>query len=193
MKSNRKIKKVFNTQSYIYAIHEVGHFIVRSILRPNVIFSIKLEQLKDNQYEGIVKRADGKENDDSDEVKAFVSIAGIIAEKFNSETWLLESKKDFFSGVTHLSGDFNIFHLAKINLQDGLCAANDLRDFFDFVALYVKDIFDSFGFKKMQSIAKGLKFDETTIMESIVSSYKLDFKDVAKKEIDFVLIQSHHI
>ena len=181
-----RVEKLLSVDSFIYAIHEVGHYVVRSILRPDVIFSIKLEHLGGNQFKGLVIRADEKNNDDSYEVAALVSIAGIIAEKFNLDDRVLLSRKAIQDAKnTHLHGDYRNFCTAKSNLETKWKAAygSEKSDFFDFVAWYIEDIFNYFGYDRMLSIASKLEFNKITVMEPIANSYELNFEEMGNQDI----------
>ncbi len=181
-----RIKKLLNIDSFLYAIHEVGHFVVRSILRPDVIFNIKLEHLGGDQFKGWVVRADGKNNDDSFEVAALVSIAGIMAEKFNLDDRVLQSRKAIQDEKNkHLHGDYFNFCTAKSNLEKKWKAAcgSEKSDFFAFVAWYVEDIFNSFGYDRMLSMASKLEFNKITVMEPIANSYELNFEEMGNQDI----------
>jgi len=150
-KSRQKIKR--RKSAFKFAIHEVGHFVVRKSFFPDEKLEIKIFSENGRLY-GRVSLPNKSIQEDPAHVRVAIAVAGVTAEKIHINR-LDQVQKSFFDCAAG-KGDYFIFAKAKYDLKRTRhdLSFETVQDLFNMQVDKAKNKFEEFGWDEMIKLAK---------------------------------------
>lgn len=150
-RTRQKMKRKKNV--FKFAIHEVGHYVIRKSFYPQELLEIRVSS-KGGRLYGTVSLQGRPIQDDHPRIRLATSVAGVVAEKLNisQPNQIQESFFNYSAG----KGDKLIFIEAKHDLKKirHNLSFETVQSAFDIQVAEAKSKFEKFGWSKMIELAK---------------------------------------
>ncbi|MEH6649636.1 MAG: hypothetical protein V7707_06340 [Motiliproteus sp.] len=154
---------------YRFAIHEVGHYVAKSRLLPDISLNLTLKEVgKRKQFLGEVYNPEDPEKRDTMDVMIRVSIAGSIAEARHVDK--LHRAYDYLRDISALKEDKVKFeHSKKYSAWPGpdVSELGD-RECFEQFQSEILRMFDDYGWAEMEKLAKQLVAERLIVIPASV-------------------------